>query len=140
MSVRTFAYGVLGCLAVVAAACGLATFVVQQYDGSPRPRETIAIIRVITGEAIVFLDGQPLRAIPAAGTRFHIEVLPGVHEVENLVDGVGVTGARVRFVADAGKVYRIVGQRTGAAHVTAQAYEVDRGTDEVIAPAAAPPN
>jgi hypothetical protein len=139
MPVRTLAYLVLGWLTVLAAACGLATFVVQQYDGAPRSRDSIAIIRVNAGEAIVFLDGEPLRTIPTEGTRFHIEVLPGVHEIEDLVDGVGETGARVRFVADAGKVYRIVGQRAGA-HVTAQAYEVDRGTDSLMALAATPAN
>src|SRR5262249_47282122 len=76
-------------------------FVVQQYDGAPRPLDSIAIIRVDAGEAIVFFDGEPLRAIRTKVRASTSNYCRGVHQVENLVNDVDETGVRVRFVANA---------------------------------------
>src|SRR5579859_3641629 len=86
------------------ASCGSATFVVQQYPGPPKPRETIAIIRVNGGGTpLTSLDGDPLRIEPEKGTRFHIEVLPGDHEVGVSVPEPGLpSGVTVRFLAEPG--------------------------------------
>lgn len=108
--------------------CGGPTFVVQQYAGAPRPREAIAIVR-INGDRpqLLSLDNEPL-VVPQPGTRFHIEVLPGVHEIVVGDRYVGFTDTTVRFVAEPAKVYRIV-VRSAPAGWRASAVEVDRATD-----------
>jgi hypothetical protein len=76
----------------------------------------------------------------------HIEVLPGPHEVGVVPPGEGtVQGIVVRFVADAGKVYRMVlrsalpDNNSLEQRWTAVAVEVDRASDVELGPAAAPP-
>src|ERR1051326_2101643 len=127
MGMRNRANFVRAWAALSLAGCGLATFVVQQYDGPPRPRESIAIIRINAGQGIDSLDGETLRAVPAKGTRFHVEVLPGAHEGELREPAVGLTeSVNVRFSAEAGKVYRIAVQGGVNGNVAARAFEVDR--------------
>jgi hypothetical protein len=120
--------------------CGTATFIVQQYDGSPLPRERIALLRLNGGDPLRLevLDGERLDyQVTDTDTRVHIEILPGVHEI-----GVGdpSTGLLLmqRFRADAGKVYRFAITARGAdAHGTFDpafhVLEVDRDDDHVLA-------
>src|SRR5262245_33049143 len=97
-------------LAVSVAGCGGPTFVVQPYAGPPRPSDTIAVIRVNGGgPSLAVVDGEALRVEPEQGTRLHIEVMPGVHEVAVVAPALGVNdGIFVRFPAEAGRVYRMV--------------------------------
>src|SRR6185503_13116978 len=110
-------------------ACGGPTFVIAQYQGPTRPRNTIAILR-IDGDSpvqLVSVDGEPLAPI-ADDIRLHIEVLPGEHSV-----GVANTAApnqparRVRFLAEAGKLY-------GAAWLadTPRVYELDDSSGAML--------
>ena len=77
-------------------------------DARPQPSETIAIIRVNGGSAsqVVTLDGEPVGSGVGKGTRLHIEVMPGVHEVGVVAPDSGMRPVGVRFVAEAGRVYR----------------------------------
>jgi hypothetical protein len=90
------------------------------------------------------LDGDPLRVQPEKGTRFHIEVLPGEHEVGVSVPEPGLPGGVVvRFIAEAGKVYRFMALGAPSepgrmAAWSAQAVEVDRATDAEIRRVPAP--
>jgi hypothetical protein len=126
-------------LGVLFVCCAGPTFVVQQYAGPQRPRESIAIIRINGGgPLLVTLDDGRL-VVPEPGTRFHVEVLPGVHEIGVDDPSLGPPGTRVRFLAEADKVYRIVlrAVTTPAPWVpgwVAQAVEVDRGSDAEIRP------
>jgi hypothetical protein len=132
-----------GWLGIAFVCCAGPTFVVQQYAGPPRPRESIAVIRVNGGgPKLATLDHEPL-LIPEKDSRFHIEVLPGVHEIEVDDPNLGYDGATVRFVTEANKVYRIIVRTTMTPNApgptwTARAYEVDRSTDAELGPAASP--
>jgi hypothetical protein len=133
--------GVVGSAAWFAS-CGGPTFVVQQYPGPPRATENIAIIRVNGGgPELSWLDGERLRAAPEKGTRMHIEVEPGIHEVGVVAPNVGLSHeVMLRFVAQPGKTYRLVvrsalSDRTTAPGWNAYAYEVDRSTDAELEPA-----
>ena len=126
-------------LVVLLVCCGGPTFVVQQYAGPQRPRETIAVVRLNGGgPRLATLDREPL-VVPERGTRFHIEVVPGVHEIEVEDPNLRYSGV-VRFVAEPDKVYRVV---VGPALVpnaagpvwVATAYEVDRASDAELRPA-----
>ena len=137
----------MGGTALWLASCGSATFIAQQYPGPARPQETIAILRVNGGEPpLTSLDGDPLRVQPEKGTRFHIEVLPGEHEVGVSVPEPGLPqGVVVRFIAEAGKVYRFMtlGAPSEPGRMpawNAQAVEVDRATDAEIRRVPAPPD
>src|SRR5262245_61821979 len=122
-------------LGVLFVSCGGPTFVVQQYTGPQRARESIAIIRVNGGgPRLTTLDDERL-VIPERGTRFHIEVLPGVHELEVDEPDIGLMHSRVRFFAEAGRVYRIVVRPSLAGQPTAQAFDVDRAEDTEVRPA-----
>jgi hypothetical protein len=146
--------GTVAALAVVAA-CGGMTFVVQEYDGPPRPTAGIAIIRVEAenGPDVVAVDDQPLRVALERPNRIHVEVLPGPHEVDIEVTEPEI-GLRhtlpVRFVAAAGKVYRVevTAAASGAPSSGAETrweahvYEVDRESDArlgLAAPVTPPP-
>jgi len=91
------------------------TFVVAQYEGPPRPRETIAVIRMQGSDPVqvVSVDGESLAPVEE-DVRLHIEVLPGEHSV-----GVANFQApdqpaqRVRFIAEAGKLYGATWQAPG---------------------------
>ena len=88
-------------------ACGGPTFVISQYQGPVRPRETIAILRMDGGSPVqlVSVDGEPLAPV-ADDVRLHIEVLPGEHSVgvANMAQG-DQPAQRVLFLAEAGKLY-----------------------------------
>ena len=121
------------------AGCMGPTFVVQQYAGAVRPRETIATLRVNGSEPVrlVTLDEEDVRAPLESDSRLHIELLPGRHKI-GVVNGPNDLVAAVSFVAEAGKVYR-------ASYVGSEphVFEVDRGGDapgrDVTAPLAPPP-
>lgn len=119
------------CLALASAsiaACVGPTFIVQQYGGPARPRESIAILRVNGGETVrlMFLDDEDVAAPIASDGRLHIEVLPGRHTLtaRNGDDPRAPSGS-LAFMAEAGKVYRVVfvGE---APHV----FVVDRDSDK----------
>lgn len=88
--------------------CGTATFIVQQYDGEPRPAASIAQLRVRGGAGIRLeaLDGEQLRyQLDDKDARVQIEMLPGVHELE-LSNSQTQIPQQLRFLAKAGHVYR----------------------------------
>lgn len=101
------------------------TYVVQQYPGAPRPTETVAILRVVGREPVQLagLDGETIGAPVASDARLHLELLPGRHEV-TARPGPADAPKRAAFLAEAGKVYRIVFD-AGRARVV----EVDRSSD-----------
>jgi hypothetical protein len=137
-------------VALVLAGCGGMTFVVQQYAGPQRSAERVAIIRVgAGGPEVVSVDDVPLRVTLEPQNRVHVEVLPGPHEVDVEVTEPEI-GLRhvlpVRFLAQAGKVYRVevlavaTAAGTGSeARWDARAYEVDRDSDVRLSVAAAVP-
>jgi hypothetical protein len=106
------------------------TFVVQQYAGPPRPRETIATLRVNGADSVrlLFLDDEDVAAPIVSDGRLHIELLPGKHTLtaRNGDDRSAPTGS-FAFAAEAGKVYRVV-----FGGETAHLYEVDRGSDKPV--------
>ncbi|HZU85795.1 MAG TPA: hypothetical protein VE987_22875 [Polyangiaceae bacterium] len=140
---------VLGLAFAIGSCGGTITFVMQGYAGSPRPRETIAIVRSNGGSPteLVAVDGELVHAPLERDTRLHVEVLPGLHEVDVAAAIGGFRHvAAVRFLAEAGRVYRVEmwsAAGSGAPSVDAQwvahAYEVDRDTDAVIATVDTPP-
>ncbi len=128
------------------------TFVMQHYDGPPRPKSSVAFIRVNAGAGpdLVAVDGEPLPTgqVLEPGNRLHIEVLPGAHQID--VEAADpITGLRrsmaVRFAAEPGKVYRVelvAGPADPAQRDSTwqpEAYEVDRETDAKIRNATAAP-
>lgn len=115
-------------------ACMGPTFVVQQYGGPPRSKESVAILRVDAKEParLLVLDGQDVSAPLMEDARLHIEVLPGRHSVVV----ANTTTPRehyspMTFEAGAGRVYRFVfpNGATGEARV----FEVGRGDNALIA-------
>jgi hypothetical protein len=129
------------------------TFIVQNYPGAPRPQDSIAIIRVDSGNGpdVISVDDVPLRVTLESPNRVHVEVLPGPHEVdvEVIEREIGLRHVLpVRFIAEAGKVYRVEVLEVAAPaglerHWDAHAYEVDRDFDSrlrVAAPVGAPPS
>jgi hypothetical protein len=114
----------------LAIGCGGPTFIVQQYGGSPRERETIAVIRVNGHETIVLvaLDGEDIATRVPDDARLHVEVLPGKHTVT--IGDLSDTAEPARtasFVALAGKTYRPVMQRHAA-----RVFEVNPETDALV--------
>jgi hypothetical protein len=113
--------------------CPGPTFVVQQYGGPQRPRETIATLRVNGNEPVrlLFLDDQDVAAPIMEDGRLHIEMLPARHTL--VVGNASAPGERyspITFQAEAGKFYRVVfeGGATGEARI----YEVERANDKLI--------
>jgi hypothetical protein len=134
------AWLLITCGGVALSACGVATFIVQQYEGEPLANDRIAILRVNGGDRVRLeeLDGEVLAyELHERGSRVHIEMLPGEHEL-GLADGPGLPLKRRRFVAEAGKVYRPMVfrnpiPRQRSADVWAVAiYEVDRDSDDIV--------
>lgn len=131
----------MGIAAVGLSGCGVATFIVQQYDGAPIAEERIAILRVNGDDHLRLeeLDGEVLAyELEDPRSRIHIEMLPGEHEL-GLADGNGVPLKRRRFVAEPGKVYRPMIYRPAtqsgqlnAGDWSVAIYEVDRGSDAII--------
>ena len=113
---------------VVLAACMGPTFIVQQYNGPPRPRETIATLRVNGAESVrlLFLDEEDVAAPVVSDGRLHIELLPGKHTLtaRNGDDRTAATGS-FAFMAEPGKVYRVLFDGESA-HL----WEVDRDSDK----------
>jgi len=146
MGWRLAACAWLGGAAIGFVSCGGPTFVVQQYGGPPRSIDSVAIIRVNPGGLqLCAVDGESLRVAPEKGTRLHIEVLPGVHEIGVDDPSTGFAGANVRFVAEPGKVYRMVVRSvppdpSSNASLGAYAYEVDRASDAELRPATTAPD
>ena len=114
-------------LAFALAGCPGPTFVVQQYTGPVRPKETIATLRVNGSDSVrlMTLDGEDLGAPIASDSRLHIELLPGRHAL-TAQNGAAPSEGREQLVfpAEAGKVYRIAFV-AGAPHI----FEVDRASD-----------
>jgi len=117
-------------LAFALAGCPGPTFVVQQYTGAVRPKETIATLRVNGSDSvrIMTLDHEDIGAPIASDSRLHIELLPGRHVLTALSTGApNEPSEPIVFQAEAGKVYRVAFV-AGAAHL----FEVDRGEDAVV--------
>ena len=116
------------------AGCPGPTFVVQQYGGPQRPRETIGTLRVNGNEPVrlMFLDEQDVAAPIVEDGRLHIELLPGRHTV--VVSNANAPNERyapVSFQAEPGKVYRVA-FASGPSGSEARIFEVDRGNDRAI--------
>jgi hypothetical protein len=122
--------------------CGTATFIIQQYDGSPLAAEQVAVLRLNGSDPVRLeaLDGEPLGyELHDRASRVHIEMLPGEHELA-LAEAPELPAKRRRFRAEAGKVYRPLLVRTPTAGavipgVTAWVvgiYEVDANSDEIV--------
>lgn len=108
--------------------CGGPTFVVQAYDGAPRPREAVVVLRVDGGEPVrvLLLDEQDVAAPVASDSRLHFELLPGPHTVTaRSGDAYGAPAGTAAFVGEPGKVYRVIFVGSDP-HV----FEVDRGSDK----------
>ncbi len=108
---RNLLLAALVTIAAVLAACVGPTFVVQQYGGPARPRETIAILRVNGSEPVrlLVLDDEDVAAPIASDGRLHIELLPGRHTLtaRNGDDPRAPSGS-LAFEAKANEVYRVV--------------------------------
>jgi hypothetical protein len=127
------------------------TFILQEYDGPPRPRTAVAMIRTDDqGPMLVTVDGKAVRVAGAleSGNKLQVEVLPGPHEFDVQVREVEtglVHEVPVRFIAEANKTYRLevrAFQAPGGPTFQSIAYEVDPASDARLgpaAPAAAPP-
>ena len=124
-------------LALLSAACAGPTFIVQQYAGPVRPKETIATLRVNGSDSVrlTTLDDEDMSAPIVEDGRLHIELLPGRHALA--VRNAKAPDERpvaIAFAAEAGKVYRV------AFTPEPRIFEVDRGTDapgaDVTTPAA----
>jgi len=122
--------------------CGKATFIVQQYDGSPLAEGQVAILRLNGDEPVRLeaLDGEPLGyELHDRASRVHIEMLPGEHELA-LAEGPDLPAKRRRFRAEAGKVYRplLVHSQTNAPVIPGVGgwvigiYEVDPSSDDIV--------
>ncbi len=142
MTARRYPLAFLG-LSLVAAAshgCGGPTYVVQQYPGEVRSRDTIAVIRVNGGDSVLLdsLDGENIGVQVAEDAKLYVEVLPGPHRVGIVNASEGGPAKQAAFSAEAGKFYRPVFT------TSARIYEVDSDSDKLIrdvtieAPAAAP--
>jgi hypothetical protein len=111
-------------------ACGGPTYVVEQYSGPRRSADSIAILRFGgTDDArLVVIDGERADVTIAEDARLHVEVLPGEHRLGVISRGDPYGPLqRVAFVAEAGKVYRVVFQNG-----VAKAYEIDSGSDALV--------
>lgn len=131
----------LAALLLVAVGCGGPTFIVQQYDGPPRPRESIAIVRVNGSDAaqITTLDGEGTNVGIAEDSRLHLEVLPGSHTVwVRNAAAPEEPPQRIQFLAEPGRVYRpvlTVAPNAGsnkALGAIARMYEVDPSSDALL--------
>lgn len=138
-------------LMLPAAGCGQVTYIVQQYDGPPRAAEQVSIIRLQPDDPaqIDELDGEAMGGGPlASDARLHIEVLPGKHTLVVRNPRFGNT-QRVSFVAEPGRVYRILlADRAWHARTASPdqqgawsplIYEVGRANDHLLREVSLPP-
>jgi hypothetical protein len=142
---RALIFSILIATLAFAHGCGGPTYVVQQYSGDPRSRETIAVIRVNGNEAVLLdsLDSGKIGVQVPQDSRLFVEVLPGPHRV-GIVNANDMGAPRfASFRAEAGKFYRPVLLVRGAL-LLARVYEVDSESDTLLrdvtltAPAKAP--
>ncbi len=125
---RLFGFLALGVIAAASHACSGPTYVVQQYSGDVRPRDTIAVIRVNGNQSVLLdsLDGENIGVQVAEDAKLYVEVLPGKHTV-GVVDGTKMGPPETAaFNAEAGKFYRPVFSPG------ARVYEVDPDDDRMI--------
>ena len=138
---RTFSFVLLGLCGVLLYACSGPTYVAQQYDGDPRPREEIAVVRVNAKDPVLLdsLDGEAIAVRLPEDSRLHVEVLPGPHRVgvANALDP-NAPADLVFFVAEPNKVYRPV-LLADPPPVSARIYEVDRDSDALVRDVTAAP-
>jgi hypothetical protein len=136
----SLALGALLAFGALHSGCTGPTFIVQQYDGPPRPSETVAIIRIHGSQTVrlITLDGDDANAPIDDDVRLHIEVLPGKHTI-----GVADFAApqqpvqRISFRADPGRVYRPVFVKPAPGGppgplTLARMYEVGRDSDAYV--------
>lgn len=125
------------------AGCGPQTYVIQSYDGPVRARETIAILRINSDDAIqvVTVDGEYADPQLAPDSRLHIELVPGKHEVGASTGVVTQYGEqsrllrRLSFRAEPGRVYRVAfagGASQGGPDGEPRVFEVDRSSDSAL--------
>lgn len=110
--------------------CPGPTFIVQQYAGPERPRETIAILRSNASDdaKLLMLDEQDIAAPIADDGRLHIELLPERHTV--VVGRASAPAERylaLAFLAEPDRVYRVA-----FAGAEPHVYEVDRSKDTLL--------
>jgi hypothetical protein len=88
--------------------------VVEAYSGPRRSATDVAILRFGgTDDArLVVIDGERADVTIAEDARLHVEVLPGEHRV-GVISRSDPYGPlqRVLFVAQAGRVYRVIYER-----------------------------
>jgi hypothetical protein len=131
----------LAVAALVIAGCPGPTFIVQQYNGPPRAREEIAILRVLGSDTVrlLLLDDEDVAAPLESDSRLHIELLPGRHSIAVREVAQQSLVETLTFDAQPNRVYRVT-------HSPAmRVFEVDRDTDGLVrdvtvdAPLPAPP-
>lgn len=113
-------------LTPLAGGCAGPTFVVQQYAGPVRPKETIATLRVNGFDSVrlMTLDEEDVAAPVASDGRLHIELLPGRHAITVKNASVPDEPATpLAFTAEPGRVYRVTYSPD------AKIFEVDRSAD-----------
>lgn len=117
------------------AGCGTPTFIAQSYDGPPRPRETIAILRFYGDSAVqlLSLDGEAADARVSSDARLHLEVLPGRHTllVQNAAEPARAA-ENIAFIAEAGRVYRVDFVARPGAPAQARIYAIDSSSDRAL--------
>lgn len=120
----------LGAMTWMLVGCPGPTFIVQQYSGPVRPRETIAILRSNANDdaKLLVLDEQDIAAPIAEDGRLHIEILPARHVVQaGRASAPAERYPSIAFDAQANHVYRVVFSGSDP-HV----YEVDRSKDTLV--------
>jgi len=97
-------------LAGLAAACGVPTFILQQYDGPVQGPEKVAIVRFEGKDVVdlISLDGSVADAHVPEDARLHVEMLPGKHAltVANRMTPQAPPN-RVVFLAEPGRFYQV---------------------------------
>ncbi len=137
---------ILAVCAAVVCCGGTVTFVWQQYEGPSRSKDRIALVRTTGASStlLVAIDGESILAPLDYDNRLHVEVLPGIHDIDVAAPSIGLRHViSVRLLAEAGKVYRVEVSApprslpqpdNGEPQLwdgewQAHAYEVDRDTD-----------
>ncbi len=119
---------VLAALSLGLGGCAGPTFVVQQYTGPVRSKDTIATLRVNGFDSVrlMTLDNEDVAAPIVSDGRLHIEVLPGRHAITVKNASVPDEPATpIAFTAEPGRVYRVTYSPE------ARIFEVDRSADTI---------